>query len=89
MLTHFEDNNPISNATVLMEVCRDEYVRAGLREDAAALSGLEIIDEGSAQLAWLTLRSLPKRTPEIEDMRQYALVALQSAIRCSVLRIAS
>jgi hypothetical protein len=86
MATHFEDQSPLGNAAVMLEACREEYIRAGFREDAAALMGLELTSANALTLAWLTLRSLPKRTPEVEDVRNYTLVSLQSALRFSSLR---
>lgn len=86
MLTHFEQESPLGNAAIMLDACREEYIRAGFREDAAALTGLELTSANALSLAWLTLRSLPKRTPEVEDIRNYTLVSLKSAIRFSSLR---
>jgi len=79
METQFEDQDVIGNAAIMVEACRDAYVRAGLKKEASGLLGLEVTNFESARLAFLTIHSLPANA-ETAGARRYALEALASAI---------
>lgn len=76
--TFFESTYALENAQVMLDVCRDEYERAGLAEAVKSLRGLDVTSMDSAHLALLTVHRLP--APErLQDIRSYAIGALRDA----------
>jgi hypothetical protein len=78
----FESENALENAEVMLDVCREEYERAGRQDAVQALYGLDVKSAASAQLALLTVQSLPI-VPEVADVRRYTLRALEHAFIAS------
>ena len=46
----------LENAEAMLDACRGEYERAGCRDIAQAIKGLDVKSESSARVALLTIR---------------------------------
>jgi len=77
--TFFESTYALENAQVMLDVCRDEYERAGLGAAVRSLKGLDVTSLDSAHVALLTVHGLPAPYG-LQDIREYAIVALRDAV---------
>jgi len=77
--TIFESPFALENAQVMLDLCRDEYARAGHGDVFQSLRGLDVTSFESARLALLTIRDIPE-FEGVADVRKYAIKALANAI---------
>jgi len=70
-----------SDASAMVDMCRDELERGGFYSQANALKGLEIFDATGAEVALLTLQNLPSAGGFADETKRYAVQALQAALR--------
>lgn len=77
--THFESTDALENATVMLDACRAEYERAGHREAARSITGLDVTSLASAHLALVTINGLPG-SGDLAIIRGCAVAAIQEAV---------
>lgn len=78
MATHFEEVSSLENASMMVDVLREELCRVGLSEEASKLRGLEVMDPQSAGLALLVIEAIPS-VQGVQDVRRIAVEALTRA----------
>jgi hypothetical protein len=78
-VTIFESPFALENAQVMLDLCRDEYERAGHGSIVQSLRGLDVTSFESARLALLTVRSIPA-LEGVADVRRYTIKALADVI---------
>lgn len=78
--TFFESGHALENAEVMLDVCREEYERAGSGAAVQALRGLDVKSLSSAQLALMTVRSIPAEGGLV-NVKRYTIEALTAALR--------
>jgi hypothetical protein len=78
--TFFESEHALENAEVMLDLCREEYERAGRSKESQALRGLDVTSAASAQLALLTVHGLPE-VAGLAEVRRYTLEAIRQARR--------
>ena len=77
--TIFESTQALENAQIMLDMCREEYARAGHGESVQALRGLDVTSLDTAHVALLTVRGLPN-FKDVAEVRQYAITALAQAL---------
>lgn len=77
--THFESPDALGNAEVMLDVCREEYERAGHKAASKSLWGLDVKSYASTHLALVTVHALPDVTGLIA-LRQCAVEAMRRAL---------
>lgn len=71
-----------ADAEAMLDMCRNELLRCGLRGQAEALKGLEVLGPTGAGVALMTLENLPdSRVEEAEAVKRYTIAALMDAVR--------
>jgi len=78
MATHFEEVSSLENASMMVDVLREELCRVGLSEEASKLRGLEVTNQQSAELALLTIEAIPS-VQGVQDVRRITVEALINA----------
>lgn len=78
MATHFEETSSLENASMMVDVLRQELGRVGLSEEAFKLRGLEVTNPQSAGLALLIIEAIPS-VQDVQDVRRIAIEALVHA----------
>lgn len=79
--TSLAHEHALENAQVMLDVCRQEYERAGLCDAAQTLSGFDVSTLAAAQLARLFIANLPAVNGATRDVRDGSVQALNSAIK--------
>lgn len=77
--TIFESPYALENAQIMLDLCREEYARAGHGDVFQALRGLDVTSLESARVALLTVRETPA-FEGVADVRQYTIKALADVI---------
>jgi hypothetical protein len=77
--TIFESPFALENAQIMLDLCRDEYARAGHGDVVQSIRGLDVTSLEAAQLALLTIRDMPA-FDGVADVRRYTIKALADAI---------
>lgn len=77
--THFESQDALGNAEVMLDVCREEYERAGHKAAAQSLRGLDVKSYASTHLALVTVYELPA-VAELIAIKQCATEAMRRAL---------
>ena len=72
------DQTTLGNAVVMLDVYRDGLEKAGLREQALTLKGLEIFDRGGVEIA-LEVARTPCASHKLERVRRYLVEILERA----------
>lgn len=78
-VTIFESPFALENAQVMLDLCREEYERAGHGDVVQSLRGLDVTSLDTARVALLTVRDIPAFT-DVADVRRYTIKALADAI---------
>lgn len=74
------DSNIFENASIMVDMCRCEYDRLGLRIKASQLKGVEICNTASALLALRLVDSLPD-APQLQAVKEATIESLSAAVR--------
>ena len=77
--TIFESPYALENAQVMLDLCREEYARAGHGRALQDLRGLDVTSLETARTALLAVRNTPAY-PGMADVRGYTIKALAQAI---------
>jgi len=78
-VTIFESPFALENAQVMLDLCREEYERAGYGDVVQSLRGLDVTSLDTARVALLTVRDIPAYEG-VADVRRYTIKALADAI---------
>lgn len=78
-VTIFESPFALENAQVMLDLCREEYERAGHGGVVQSLRGLDVTSLDTARVALLTVRDIPA-FEGVADVRRYTIKALADAI---------
>jgi hypothetical protein len=87
MHSDVDTNTGFENAAMMVDICRDEYLRQGFR-GAEVLRGVEVTDESAAHLALMLVETLP-RSSRTEGVRSMTVDALRALVRPKYLQRAS
>lgn len=78
-ITIFESPYALENAQVMLDLCREEYARAGHVDALRGLKGLDVTSIETARVALVTVRDAPTYE-DVADVRSYTIRALAQAI---------
>jgi hypothetical protein len=88
-MTQFGEPTSIENAIVMLDAYKAELVKGGFEDQALQLKGLELFDASGAQLAIMTLESMPTVSKEADCIRGYVIRTLRELVGTKEQRLAS
>jgi hypothetical protein len=74
------ESTALGNVIAMLDSYRSELLKAGQGDQALALKGLEIHNMEDAELALLTLRSMPDEPREAASVKRYIIRMLEDAL---------